>query len=104
MRARRDVSRRSKGDRVRKEREREECVPWRWEFNLSIYSTRTQECRIKDINSISSHNDLYHEIDSPLSALDPDRKENVKFAYLDILSRFEPIQLIQQLQHGTLYF
>mmetsp|Transcript_26602 Transcript_26602/g.45285 ORF Transcript_26602/g.45285 Transcript_26602/m.45285 type:complete len:202 (+) Transcript_26602:177-782(+) len=48
-------------------------------FNLTINSTRTQQCRIQYIDTIGGHDDL------------------------DILRWFKPIQLIQQFQHGTLH-
>mmetsp|Transcript_32867 Transcript_32867/g.69155 ORF Transcript_32867/g.69155 Transcript_32867/m.69155 type:complete len:205 (+) Transcript_32867:209-823(+) len=48
------------------------------EFNLTIDTARTEQRRIQNINTIRGHD------------------------HLNVLGGFKPIQLIQQLQHGTL--
>ena len=53
---------------------------WIWELYFSIDSTRSQQSRVENIDSVCCHNDF------------------------NSLSCFETIKLIQQLQHGSLDF
>ncbi|KAH3686215.1 hypothetical protein WICPIJ_002815 [Wickerhamomyces pijperi] len=50
------------------------------EFNFSIYSARSQQGWVQDVQSVCGHDDL------------------------DILGVLEPVQLIKKLQHGSLHF
>lgn len=53
---------------------------WIWELYFSIDSTRSQQSRVENIDSVCCHNDF------------------------NSLSCFETIKLIQQLQHSSLHF
>jgi hypothetical protein len=42
--------------------EREGDAPWRGELDLSIYSSRSQERRVENIDTIRRHDDLFHPL------------------------------------------
>ena len=50
------------------------------ELYFSVNSAWPEQSRVKDIDSVSSHNNL------------------------DGLCRFETVELVEQLKHGSLYF
>ena len=70
--------------------------PWQWKLNLTIKSTRTKECRVKNVDSICRRDDL-----------DGKSIHSSRPNVLTCLNPFitaEAIELIEELKHRALHF
>ena len=72
-------------------------APGRRKFDLSVYTAGPEESGVKDVNTVSGHDDLGQRSKSIVLLLTDCT------THLDILGRLESVKLVEELKHRPLH-